>query len=105
MSPRRRAAMAPQLVQPPQSMLARQGDSGLFCVEAVGTALLPCQRLRDGAPTAGARGPLLRIDAAQHADESAHDQVEVSNSPGRLLSPAAQRAVERSGRCTPWPRA
>lgn len=99
------AEMAPQLLQPPQSMLVREGDSVLFSVEAVGTAPLQYQWLRDGATIAGARGPLLRIDAAQHADESAHDQVEVSNSPGRLLSPAAQRAVERSGRCTPWPRA
>ncbi len=96
------AEMAPQLLQPPQSMLVREGDSVLFSVEAVGTAPLQYQWLRDGATIAGARGPLLRIDAAQRADDGAHDQVEVSNSAGRLLSPAAHLAVERFGWRAPW---
>ncbi|MFO0204986.1 MAG: hypothetical protein ACK54L_02350 [Betaproteobacteria bacterium] len=86
----------------PQSMLVREGDSVLFSVEAVGTAPLQYQWLRDGATIAGARGPLLRIDAAQRADDGAHYQVEVSNSAGRLLSPAAHLAVERFGWRAPW---
>lgn len=96
------ADMAPQLLQAPQSMLVREGDSVLFSVEAMGTAPLQYQWLRDGATIAGARGPLLRIDAALRADDGAHYQVEVSNAAGRLLSPAAHLAVERFDWRAPW---
>jgi hypothetical protein len=95
---------APQLLQPPQSMLVREGDSVLFSVEAVGTAPLQYQWLRDGATIAGARGasgrravwlarPLgLTHDRARTAAASRRP----TPAPARVLAGAPRRRPARA---------
>lgn len=84
---------APQIVQAPQAMSTQAGSYAWFGVQAVGTAPLRYQWLRNGVAISGAVSASYFINPVSESDNGAQFSVQVSNAIGSVSSDAVALTV------------
>ncbi len=84
--------VAPTITTQPASLAVVEGGDAVFAVAARGTEALGYEWRRDGAPIAGANGPILRLAAASAAQAGVY-MVHVSNAAGSVDSDPATLTV------------
>lgn len=87
------AVQAPSLTVAPVAQAVTAGSTATFAVVAGGSAPLAYQWLRNGAPIAGATGPVLSLPEASNTLAGDYS-VRVSNSAGSITSVAVALAVQ-----------
>lgn len=87
------SGLAPQIVQPPVAQTVAPGSYVQFSVQAVGTAPLRYQWLRDGTAIEGATQSTYLLYGVQASDSGARLAVRVSNAIGSVTSDAVSLTV------------
>lgn len=82
----------PVILQPPQSLALRLGDTAEFRVQVSGPAPYEFQWYHGGTPLAGAIGPVLTF-TVESPDQAGSYRVRISNPYGAILSPPATLTV------------
>ncbi len=82
----------PQITQPPNPVLAYEGQSAIFTVTASGQSPLAYQWLKNGLPVSGATNISLTMTNLSSAQSGAYSVV-VTNAAGSVTSPTAQLTV------------
>lgn len=92
----------PVVLRQPQPLVAREGESAMFVVEAQGTPPLAYQWQRDGVSIAGAQQPVLVLASVLRGDDGARYSVRVSHADGAVQSATAQLRVQAAGWRADW---